>query len=153
MLPVPVTEGPRQVPRRIAQLPTWLLSQANARGHRLLTEAFARHGVRGYHYRLLAALDESGPASQIALSRHTGIDRSDVVAAVNDLESEGLLTRSSDAQDRRRNTIAITATGSARLAELDDVVAGVQEALLAPLSPRDRTELLRLLSHLSDPPA
>lgn len=121
------TEGPPRVPQRIARLPTWLLSQANARAHRLLAEAFARHGMRGYHYRLLAALEESGPASQITLSRRTGIDRSDVVAALNDLELEGLLTRSSDAQDRRRNAIAITTTGTARLAELHDVVADVQE--------------------------
>ncbi len=149
---MPATADPRQVPQRIAHLPTWLLAQANARAHRLLAEAFTRHGVRGYHYRLLAALEEFGPASQIALSRRTGIDRSDVVAALNDLESEGLVTRSADAQDRRRNTIAITATGTARLAGLDDVVADVQAALLAPLSPPDRTELLRLLSHLSDPP-
>ncbi len=146
------TEGPPRVPQRIARLPTWLLSQANARAHRLLAEAFARHGMRGYHYRLLAALEESGPASQITLSRRTGIDRSDVVAALNDLELEGLLTRSSDAQDRRRNAIAITTTGTARLAELHDVVADVQEALLAPLPPPDRSELLRLLSHLGDPP-
>ena len=43
---------------RVAGRPTWLLSQANARAHSLLTEALASEGVRGYHYRLLAALDQ-----------------------------------------------------------------------------------------------
>ncbi len=140
------------MPQRIAQLPTWLLGQASARAHHLLQEAFARHGVRGYHYRLLAALEETGPVSQIALSRRAGIDRSDVVATVNDLEAGRLVTRSPDAEDRRRNTITITARGTAQLAELDSVVTDVQEKLLAPLSSRERTQLLRLLARLTNPP-
>lgn len=140
------------MPQRIARLPTWMLSRASARAHGLLQEAFARHGVRGYHYRLLAALEESGPASQIALGGRSGIDRSDVVATVNDLQAGGLVTRSPDAEDRRRNVITITARGSARLVELDRVVTDVQEELLAPLSPGERTQLLRLLGRLTNPP-
>jgi DNA-binding MarR family transcriptional regulator len=136
----------------MARLPTWLLSQANARAHRLLGTAFAAAGVRGYHYRLLAALEESGPASQITLGRRTGIDRSDVVATLNDLEADGLVTRSPDAADRRRNVITITARGITRLAELDDIVADVQESLLAPLTPDERVQLLGLLDRLTTRP-
>jgi DNA-binding MarR family transcriptional regulator len=142
-----------QVPRRVARLPTWLLSQAHMRAHRLLSEAFAQHGARGYHYRLLAALEEFGPESQRSLGRRTGIDPSDVVAALNDLESEGMVLRSRDGRDRRRNTINITASGTARLTELDAVVSRVQEALLAALTPRERSELLRMLGGLAHPPA
>lgn len=149
---MPPEELPSSPPQRVARLPTWLLSQANARAHRLLAEAFAGHGVRGYHYRLLAALEELGPGSQITLGRRTGIDRSDVVATLNHLESEGLVTRSPDARDRRRNTITITARGSARLRELDTVVARVQDTLLAPLTDPDRSELVRLLGLLARPP-
>jgi MarR family transcriptional regulator, lower aerobic nicotinate degradation pathway regulator len=49
-----------------------------------LQEGFAQggDGLRGYHYRLLAGLDEWGPASQAALGRGTGIDRSDITAAL-----------------------------------------------------------------------
>ena len=74
--------------RRVAGRPTWLLSRANARAQGLLTDAFADEGVRGYHFRLLAALEQYGPASQAELGRHTGIDRSDVVATLND---EGII--------------------------------------------------------------
>ena len=73
--------------RRVANRPTWLLGRANARSQQLLAQAFEAEGVRGYHYRLLAAIEEHGPTSQADLGRQTGIDRSDVVAT---LEREGI---------------------------------------------------------------
>ena len=138
------------MPSRVAEMPTWLIGRAYAHSHRLLTEGFASAGVRGYHYRLLAALEEFGPASQAALGRRTSIDRSDVVAALNDLAARGLVERAPDPDDRRRNVITITPAGAEQLRELDEVLAGVQEKLLAPLSPSDRTELIRHLTRLLD---
>ena len=139
---------PDAMPARILELPTWLISRAYAHSHRLLAEGFATADVRGYHYRLLAALEDFGPASQAALGRRTSIDRSDVVAALNDLAGRGLIQRSPDADDRRRNVITITPAGSEQLRTLDQILEGVQEKLLAPLSARDRTQLIRLLGRL-----
>ena len=42
---------------RLDSLPTWLLSRTSGRAHRLLADAFAAAGARGYHYRALAALE------------------------------------------------------------------------------------------------
>jgi DNA-binding MarR family transcriptional regulator len=111
-------------------------------------DAFAREGVRGYHFRLLAALDQHGPSSQAELGRNTGIDRSDVVATVNDLVDHGWARRSPDPDDRRRNIITITRRGAAFLERLDGRLDEVQEAVLAPLEPAERTTLLRLLAKL-----
>jgi DNA-binding MarR family transcriptional regulator len=135
---------------RILQMPTWLITRANAHSHRLLAEGFAAAGFRGYHYRLLAALEEFGPASQAALGRRTGIDRSDVVAALNELADRGLIKRSPDPDDRRRNIITMTPAGTEQLRALDPVLAGVQEKLLAPLSPAERTRFIGLLTRLLD---
>jgi DNA-binding MarR family transcriptional regulator len=135
-------------PSRIAELPTWLISRAYVYSHRLLGEGFAAAGLRSYHYRLLAGLEEFGPASQAALGRRTGIDRSDVVAALNELEDRGLVRRSPDPDDRRRNVVTITAAGRKQLPKLDKVLAGIQEELLAPLSAADRTKLVTLLKRL-----
>jgi DNA-binding MarR family transcriptional regulator len=104
--------------------------------------------ARGYHHRLLAALEEFGPASQAALGRRAGIDRSDVVAALNELAGRGLIQRAPDPDDRRRNVITITPAGTDQLRALDEILAGVQERLLAPLSPADRTQLIGLLGRL-----
>jgi MarR family transcriptional regulator, lower aerobic nicotinate degradation pathway regulator len=135
--------------QRVAGRPTWLLSRAQARAHNLLADAFAAEGVRGYHFRLLAALDQYGPASQADLGRHTGIDRSDVVATVNELVDRGFAVRKADRVDRRRNVVSITKRGAAALNRLDVVVDDVQAAVLAPLTPNERVTLVRLLTKLS----
>jgi DNA-binding MarR family transcriptional regulator len=135
-------------PSRMLKKPTWLISRAFARSSRLLAEAFEAAGARGYHYRLLAALEEFGPSSQADLGRRTSIDRSDVVAALNELADRGLVRRSPDPEDRRRNVITITPAGIDRLRTLERIVLGVQERLLAPLSTTDRTRFVRLLTRV-----
>ena len=125
--------------------PSWLLSQTSVYAHRLLTEALGAVNARGHHYRLLAALQEFGPASQVSLGRHARLDRSDVAAAVDELVDFGLVERSADPVDRRRNIIAITPAGRARLRRLDKILTDVQDELLSPLSLTQRQQLVRLL--------
>ncbi len=134
--------------QRVAGRPTWLLSRANARSQGLLTDAFSNEGLRGYHFRLLAALDQYGPSSQAELGRGTGIDRSDVVAALNDLVEGRLARREPDPADGRRNVVTITRRGRNTLERLDAVVDDVQAAVLAPLTPTERTTFVRLLAKL-----
>jgi DNA-binding MarR family transcriptional regulator len=135
--------------RRVAGRPTWLLSRANARSQGLLTEAFAAEGLRGYHFRLLAALDQYGPCSQADLGRHTGIDRSDVVATLKDLVTIGLAQRKPHPADGRSNIVTITRRGANALERLDAALDDVQEAVLAPLTPTERKTFVRLLAKLS----
>jgi DNA-binding MarR family transcriptional regulator len=136
-----------RVPERLRERPTWLISRAYARSSGLLQEGFAQggDGLRSYHYRLLAALDEWGPASQAALGRGTGIDRSDVTAALVELEERGVVQRDVNQADRRRNVVSITAAGARRLEVLDSVVDAVQERLLAPLSEGERRQFITLM--------
>jgi len=141
-----------ETPARLKAKSTWLISQVAARSHGLLTERLAAAGARGYHYRLLAALAEFGPSSQASLGRRTRMDRSDVVAAVGELAAEGLVERAADPADRRRNVITLTPRGTVRLERLDQVLAAVQDELLAPLSGAERAELARLLARLLDSP-
>ena len=129
-------------------MPSWLISRLYAHSHRLLADGFAAVDSRGYHYRLLAALEEFGPASQADLGRRTGIDRSDVVAALNELADRGFIKRSPDPDDARRNVITSTPAGTKQLRRLENALAGIQEELLAPLSPADRTKFIRLLTRL-----
>ncbi|RKN44965.1 MarR family winged helix-turn-helix transcriptional regulator [Streptomyces hoynatensis] len=137
------------MPARVRDLPTWLLGRAAAHSHRLLAAGFAEAGAHGYHYRLLAALEEFGPASQAALGRHAGIDRSDVVAALNELAGLGHIRRTPDPTDRRRNIVSITPAGLRQLSRLDGVLARVQERVLAPLPEADRGPFLAALSRLA----
>jgi MarR family transcriptional regulator, lower aerobic nicotinate degradation pathway regulator len=139
------------VPERMRDRPSWLISRAYARANGLLQEGFAQggDGLRSYHYRLLAALDEWGSASQAALGRGTGIDRSDVTAALVDLEERGLVLRDVNQADRRRNVVSITAAGARRLEVLDGVVDDVQERVLAPLSEGERRQFITLMRRIA----
>jgi len=141
-----------RVPERMRERPTWLISRAYARANGLLQDGFAQGGggLRGYHYRLLAALDEWGPASQAALGRGTGIDRSDVTAALVDLEERGLVRRDVNQADRRRNIVSITPAGASRLETLDVVLDEIQERLLAPLSEDERRQFLTLMRRIAN---
>ena len=105
--------------------------------------------MRGYHFRLLAALEQHGPASQADLSRTTGIDTSDIVAAVNHLVSSGYVRRQPDKADRRRNLVSITKPGLVAVDRVGRVVDSVQDAVLEPLSEAERTTFLRLLDKLT----
>ena len=131
-------------------LPSWLLTQTAGHAHRLVTEGFAAAGGRGYHYRLLTVLAESGPASQAALGRRSGIHVSDMVATVNELAERGLVERAPDPADRRRNIISLTAEGGRQLRRLEERLAESQDELLAPLSPEERQRLTELLTRLLD---
>ena len=130
---------------RLEDKPTWLFNHLYLRAHPLLAEGFAQAGSRGHHYRLLAALEQYGPMSQAELGRATGIDRSDVVAALNELAGEGYIQRTADSSDRRRNVITMSRRGIRRLAELEPVVAQVQVSLLTPLSHAEQTQFLALM--------
>jgi MarR family transcriptional regulator, lower aerobic nicotinate degradation pathway regulator len=135
-------------PARLQTLPTWLISQTGIHAHRLLSDALATADARGYDYRVMAALQEFGPLSQVTLGRRTDMDRSDVAETVDDLAQRGLVERSSDPADRRRNIITITPAGSRRLRRLDRLMREVQDKLLAPLSQRDRQTLVRMLTRV-----
>lgn len=137
-------------PARLRNLPTRLLSLAATHSDRLVTEGLARADARKWHYAVLATLEAAGPASQADLSRRTGIYRSDIVAVVNELTDRGLVERAPDPADRRRNVITVTALGLARLRTLDALLAGLEDEVLAPLTPPEREQLTGLLTRLVD---
>ncbi|MFI9813438.1 MarR family winged helix-turn-helix transcriptional regulator [Saccharothrix variisporea] len=135
-------------PARLRGRPSWLLNSAALQATRLVNDGFAAVGARRYHYKLLATLEEFGPASQADLSRRGGVDRSDVVAAVNEMAERGFVERAVDPADRRRNIVTITEAGTRHLGHLDEVLAGAQDALLAPLSAAEREDLVGMLSRI-----
>ena len=138
------------VPSRLRALPSWLVNQTAVPATSLVSAALASADARRYHYKVLAALDEYGPASQATLSRRCAIDRSDMVATVNELTERGFVERAPDPADRRRNVVTLTRKGRGHLRKLDRLVADAQDELLAPLSPSERTQLVDLLTRIVD---
>ncbi|MCG3044075.1 MarR family winged helix-turn-helix transcriptional regulator [Streptomyces fenghuangensis] len=135
-------------PERLTTKPSWLISQLAVHVRRLVFEGFAAAEARGYHYRILAALHEFGPASQAELGRRCRVDRSDVVAAVGELAGRGFVERTPDPDHGRRNRVTLTEDGLRQLRRMDEVLDRVQDDLLGPLSAEDRQTLTRLLGRV-----
>lgn len=133
---------------RLRALPTRLVNQVAILANRATDRALEETGSRRYHYALLATLDEFGSDSQAELGRRTHIDRSDVVAAVNDLAERGFVRRAPDPADRRRNVISLTAAGAEHLRDLDDRLEVAQGELLPGFSAAERANFVLLLTRI-----
>ncbi|SDO23590.1 DNA-binding transcriptional regulator, MarR family [Streptomyces sp. cf386] len=142
--------GTPRTPDRLRRRASRLLSQLTMRSDRLIGEGLARADARRWHYAVLASLEEYGPGSQAELSGRSGIYRSDMVGVLNELAERDLVERAPDPGDRRRNIITISPQGRRRLRRLDKVLDDLHDELLAPLSPAERDELVRLLTRLLD---
>src|SRR4051794_37527037 len=112
-----------ETPAGWKSLPSWLLTRTASHAHRLVADGFSSLQANGYHYRLLATLEEFGPASQATLGRRSGIHVSDMVATINEVADRKLAERASDPSDRRRNIISLTAAGKRQLRRLEKQLA------------------------------
>jgi MarR family transcriptional regulator, lower aerobic nicotinate degradation pathway regulator len=135
-------------PKRLRSLPTWLLGQVSMEGQRVVGEVLAERGWSRGQYASMATLEEFGPLSQTALSDRSGLDPSDVVRWIDQLAEEGLVERTQDPDDRRRNAISITDSGRAELEAFDERLASSQDVFLRALSARERRELMLLLGRV-----
>ena len=135
-------------PARLRRLASWLLGQASLEAQRVGSAKLGAVGASRQQYALLAALEETGAASQADLGRRLGVDPGDMVRLVAAMATSGWLGRSRDPVDRRRRLVTITAAGRRRLRRLDGVVAEIQDELLAPLTSDERRNVTGLLSKI-----
>ena len=136
-------------PPRLRRLPTWQVNELARRAGLLVAAALAQEGVAKHHFAVLGSLADQGPASQATLGRRLWIDRSDLHTILSELERGGLISRSRDPADRRRNVVELTSAGDAALARLEKQVKAAQAELLAPLPAAERRQLRLLLARLS----
>jgi DNA-binding MarR family transcriptional regulator len=104
-----------------------------------------RFGLRARHVVALTLLRDSGQRPQAELARVLGIDPTNVVGLLNELEAAGLVERRRSPEDRRRHTVALTAAGHERLAAIEEVLITVERRALAALDDDQRATLHTLL--------
>jgi DNA-binding MarR family transcriptional regulator len=138
-----------ETPERLKRQFSRLAGMTAAQARRIAADAFGAVGAHKDHYVALAVLAELGPASQAVLARRARIYKSDLVAVINALAEGGWVRRAPDPADKRRNVITVTALGEERLAELDAILADVNERILAPLDAGERRDLFRLLGRVN----
>jgi DNA-binding MarR family transcriptional regulator len=104
-------------------------------------------GPRGYLV-LLAASDEL-PATQQALGRRVGVDRSVMTYLVDDLISAGLVERQPDPDDRRARRIVVTVVGRQRVQLIGERLSDAEARVFRDLTDEQRQTLRDLLSQVA----
>lgn len=125
-----------------------MLSRAAQQMRDRFEAALAPLGLRAKHYGLLLLLQNSGPAPQVDLGRQLWVDRTTMVALVDDLEKQGFVARDRHPDDRRAHAVTITETGRRVLEKAVVVADAMEQTWLAPLSPAEREQLRDLLRRL-----
>jgi MarR family transcriptional regulator, lower aerobic nicotinate degradation pathway regulator len=101
-------------------------------------------------YVTLSALATHGPLDKATIGDVVALDRTTIAVVVKNLEERGFVTTRPSDQDRRSKLVKITAKGLNLLPSVQIEVARAQERTLAPLSPKERVELVRLLRKIAE---
>ena len=104
--------------------------------------------LTGKHLGLLSVIIDEGPLSQQALGQRVGVDRTTVVAVVDDLEAAGFVQRRRNPEDRRAYALEATSAGRSWQAKARNAVIEAEREILAPLSPAERRQLVELLQRV-----
>src|SRR5689334_14299502 len=137
-----------QIPEALRDNVGFLLAWLSRKSRQTFIEDLEPHGLRPAYYGVLALLDAQETASQQQLGDWLGIDRSNMVALLDDLEERGFVVRAVDPGDRRRHAVRLTEAGRGALQQIHEVVKRATPQYLAPLTPAEQAELVRLLTKL-----
>jgi DNA-binding MarR family transcriptional regulator len=129
----------------------YLLGRAHLEHRALAERELAPLGLSGKGFGALILLVQEGPLSQQRLGRRQGIDRTTMVAVVDELESSGFVERRRDPRDRRAYSLHATAKGRRVLRRAGEATAQAEDEFLAPLPEADRRRLKRMLRALLEP--
>lgn len=126
----------------------YLLSEAERRVNRQLTEQFRDEGVPVEYWRILQALADGHGHSTGELANAVLMNHPTLTKALDRMVSEALVYRRQSTEDRRRVAVYASARGRALLRRLDDR-AVEQQNLIADTFGADETgQLMRQLQEL-----
>jgi DNA-binding MarR family transcriptional regulator len=105
----------------------------------------AEPGLRPLARAVLLIVNQRGPSSQREISDVLGLDPSDLVSMLDQLEDAGFIERRRDPEDRRRNQIVTTARGKKAAARIAELAERAEEVALERLTEPERKQLAQLL--------
>jgi len=146
----PVAAAPAALPPSMRDRIPFLLFRASAMSHALANEMLARMGLGARQAGILTMVTELGPMTQKDLGHALGIDRTTMVALLDELEEKGYVHRQRHPGDRRAFLIQPTEAGRRAQAAAVRTLDRQQSLFLAPLTSAEREQLAALLKRLMD---
>lgn len=110
--------------------------------------AIGQDGLAPRAFSALATVIQYPSITQSAVARHLQIERSGLVAIVDDLEQRGLVQRTPVPGDRRAQALLPTADGKRAFAEARAAVKAHEDALFKNFTDQERDTLLCLLNKI-----
>ena len=144
-------EGPLDLRRSPARESFgFLLAVAAHRFRAAFEEALEPLGLQVKHLAVLGTVCHFGPVAQQQLGASVCIDRTSMVALIDEMQGLGLLRREPDPNDRRAYRIHLTDGGKDLLDRANELTRDVEDACFGPLSADDRASLKRMLQEVVD---
>lgn len=131
--------------RHLETLVGFTLRRAQAAVSRSFVETFADLEVRPTQLGVLSVVEASPGLKPSRVGSLLGIKRANVGPLLEGLEGRGLLRRQPAADDRRAQSLFLTAQGEALVAELRRCEVAHEARITAGLDARERAQLLALL--------
>jgi DNA-binding MarR family transcriptional regulator len=110
-----------------------------------MAKALAPFGLHTGAFSALALISANPGCSQNQLAQGLGMDKSAVVAIIDELERRGLAARVRHPQDRRFHSLKLTAKGETLLQKMFEPASQPGQPIRDALSPRELQQLLSLL--------
>jgi len=110
-----------------------------------IAEAYAPFALHSGALSAMVLIEANPGCSQSDLARELAMDKSVLVAVVDDLEQRGLARRARSTVDRRRNVLEITAEGAEVMAAMFACARRVERPIEQALSAEERAQLIGLL--------
>lgn len=111
-------------------------------------EETAEEGVTPVQFAILNALMDTPGEDQVTLAGRVAFDPATSGSVIGRLEARGWVRRESDPGDRRRKLLWLTADGEAAAIRMKTAVGRVQDRIVAPLTPAERDQFVRLLDRI-----
>ena len=129
----------------------YLLGRAHVAHRSIAERALASLGLGVKEFGALSVLVGEGPLSQQRLGERQGVDRTTMVAVVDELERHGLVERRRNPDDRRAYSLQATPAGRRVLGQANKAVERAEDEFLAQIPAGDRRRLKNLLRTLIAP--
>jgi len=108
--------------------------------------------MRGEAFALQFIAMREGEVIPSDISSEMGISSARVAAALNSLESKGLITRRIDVSDRRRILIELTQAGKEQAQEHGRKIFQMTKKIMEYLGEDDAREYIRIMGRLAEMP-